>query len=147
MTTIKLIHGLSELAEVAAIDDELPIYDLSAADTLRISRLNLLGYKEYVALLTQTSTNAPTVVEVLNNTGATVTPTRFLPGWYRLTFSSSIILATKTLIMISMPDVATGKTVAFRASDTVVEVKTYNTSWALADGGLTNTPIIIRIYQ
>lgn len=53
-------------------------------------------YKSYVALISQTGTNDPTLVVLENTLGQTVTVTRNAAGRYVLNVSGSILLATKT---------------------------------------------------
>ena len=55
-----------------------------------------VGYKEYVALLTQTGTNAP-VATVLSNMLGSATWSRADAGSYVLTFSSSVFTLGKTV--------------------------------------------------
>lgn len=145
------ISELDELAEVPATDDEIAIRDISdttekaSGKTKRVSRKNYLGYTEYVALLTQSGTNAPTAVDIKNDTGATATLARVTTGVYSLTFSSAVLTESKT-ICLSEPTSNTYRTVCNRASTTAARVLCINSSGSLADSLLSSAPVIVRIY-
>jgi hypothetical protein len=144
MTTLKTIHELTELAEVPATGDELVIYDASAGSTKRVSRSNFLGYTEYVALLTQSGTNAPTAVVVKNDTGATVTYGYSAAGLYTMTFGSAVLTANKTVaILVSDDGVYTFA--ARYASTTAINLSTFDSGIAV-NSVLSSTPVIVRIY-
>ena len=146
MTDVKSIHGHTELAEVPATADEVLVWDASAAAHRRVSRANFLGYTEYVALLTQSGTGAPTAVDVKNDTGATVTWARALAGTYTATFSSAVLTANKALVLPPR-DNYLGLVTAYVASTAIVAMLTTNLSGTPLDGQLSNSPIIIRIYK
>jgi hypothetical protein len=147
MTEIKSIHGHTELAEVPATADEVLVWDASAAAHRRVSRANFLGYTEYVALLTQTSTNAPTAVEIKNDTGATVAWSRTNTGVYRATFSSAVLTANKTVVLI-MQNFGYSLFACNWISTTIAAFYTQASTLAVSaqDGYLLATPVIIRIY-
>ena len=126
--------------------DELYIVDNSGAPaSKKITRQYLLGYIEYVALLTQTGTDAPTATVIKNDTGATVAWTRVIQGLYTGTFSSAILTADKVAVIIVPP--STNRVLcASRSGTSTVAVSTQNAAFALTDALLGNTLIIIRIY-
>lgn len=113
------------------------------------------GYREYVATISQTSTNAPILTSLSNTTGLSAPVSSYEDaGVYNLTFSSGILTANKTLVILGteLTD-NTGAlqiTNAERSSNTVITLTTGLWSHLLAtqtDGILTNTPLIIRIYN
>lgn len=108
-----------------------------------------VGYKEYVALLTQTGTNAPVATVLKNEIGAIVW-TRESDGEYFGTLSG-VFLENKTNCTISNPSGAGGYSAIAcqRVTDDVVNIQTSNTSDALSDGILGQVYIniiSIRIY-
>jgi hypothetical protein len=107
-----------------------------------------IGYTEYVALVSQSGTNAPTAVEIKNTTGTTVIFTRVLAGLYKATFSAPIIIVNKTSILTQTGNANAGKFTAYRGiDDTFINLVTFNTSFSLADGQLNSSHLVVRIYQ
>jgi len=145
MTDVKSIHGHTELAEVPATADEVLVWDASAAAHRRVSRANYLGYTEYVALLTQSGTDAPTATVIKNETGATVTFARVNVGLYAATFDSAVLTLNKTACIIIHG--ASEFLTCSRSAATSVAIASYNTAWALTDGLMSGILIIIRIYD
>jgi hypothetical protein len=126
--------------------DELLIVDNSGAPiSKRITRQYLLGYTEYVALVSQAGANAPTAVDIKNDTGATVTWSRLFAGVYRATFSSAVLTADKTICRITNQSVSYLFAASW-SSTSVMNIYTANLAGALTDGELSNSPITIRIY-
>jgi len=97
--------------------------------------------------LTQSSTNAPTIVDVYSNVGLTstqVTGTRSASGTYSLAFPSSVALNNASFFF----DAPTGTAVPIIRATAVngsssVQIVTQSTGFANADGVLTNTKINI----
>ena len=146
------ISALTELAEVPAIDDEVATRDVSDTGTVatgvtkRVSRKNFLGYTEYVALLTQSGTDAPTAVDVKNDTGVTVSYAYILTGVYTMTFSSAVLTANKTVAILQKNlQGNTAFTIAV-ASTSLVNIYTTTGTGTAANGVMTATPVVIRIY-
>jgi len=105
------------------------------------------AYNSYVALLTQTSTNAPVATVLSNNLTATLTWARTGVGVYTLTASAAIFTANKTIVFLNagsgIPLIS-----AERTSDTVLTVKTFVPSSAAAtDNFITNGAFEVRIYS
>jgi hypothetical protein len=63
------------------------------------NRAAVLGYKEYVALLTQTGTSAPVATVLYNDLGGAVVWTRTLVGTYEGT-TDSLFTVNKTIVTI-----------------------------------------------
>ncbi len=65
-----------------------------------IAKQVTLGYSSFVAQLTQTGTNVPTMTEVSNDTGLTFTISRTNPGVFKITPSSDFVI-NKTIALIT----------------------------------------------
>lgn len=105
------------------------------------------GYKRYVALLTQISTNAPTD-EVMETGLATMTLSRVSKGVYRITADSAVFTENKTFVTRVLESSATEQIEVVTAwiSTTVIEI-TAKQSQLVLDGLLTDIPIEIRVYN
>lgn len=95
----KKISELSALTATAS-GDLLPIVDVSASETKKITVENLKGYKSYVALLTQSGTDAPVATVLENTLGGTVVWTRGGVGDYVGTLVGAFP-ASKTCCFVS----------------------------------------------
>jgi hypothetical protein len=104
---IYFVSDFVRLNETTTLPTTLPsgqqvwYIDPNGVETLWVGREDgsawpAVGYKEYVALLTQTGTNAP-VATVLSNTLGSGTWSRADAGSYVLTFSSSVFTLGKTV--------------------------------------------------
>ena len=102
------------------------------------------GYLEYVALLSQTNTDAPVATVLKNTLGGTVVWTRFEAGVYFGTLTGMFPVAktvcSPQVLFTSSGNVNT-RSDFFRANDNAVEVDTGG-----SDGELFNTTIEIRVY-
>jgi hypothetical protein len=119
-----------------------------ANDTTASDETTTLPYTEYVAILTQSGTNAPEATVLYNNLGVDVSYTRVIAGTYTITLSDSIATFDKTFIDITRPtyDIDYSCIVLWLTTSTF-ELTTYDVS-ALSDGVLNNdTYITIRIYN
>lgn len=104
--------------------------------------------KVYTALITQTSTNPPTV-EILKNTLGNIIWTRTGTGAYVGTLTGAFP-ETKTWVMINQEDWMsdTGKFAMHRNNnDDSVYIDTFNAAGVLTDEKLSNTSIEIRTYS
>ena len=115
-----------------------------------MSNFGTSTYKVYTALLTQTSTNAPTAV-VLDNTIGTIVWTRNSNGNYSGTLTGAFI-SSKTALFIQ--DNVTLSSIAVSPADVWIERTDANTvnvytmnSSNLIDNVLNNTTIEIRVYN
>lgn len=124
--------------------DKYQSYAMPAEDFFLAAR----PYKAYVALLTQSGTNAP-VATVLENTIGTVVWTRVSPGIYNGTLADNFPI-DKTFITTPTggldADVLNGGGGSpysiFRVSDNYITVNNVG-----GDGQLNNTPVEIRVYK
>ena len=103
-----------------------------------------LSYKEYTALLSQTGTNAPTAT-VTDPTLGTITFGYDDIGEFTI-FSSGLFTQNKTLFFIANTNgyVASGNKIAWVDINTL-SLKSIGNN-VLANGVLSNTPILIRVY-
>ena len=104
----------------------------------------ITSYNSYVALLTQSGTDAPVATVLSNNLTGTFTWARTDVGIYTLTASAATFTADKTIVFLnagSAQSLITGE----RTSDTVLTIQTI--SGGLADGAITNGAFEIRIYS
>ncbi len=65
-----------------------------------IAKQVTLGYSSFVAQLSQTGTNVPTMTEISNDTGLTFTISRINPGAFKITPSTDFVV-NKTVALIT----------------------------------------------
>ncbi len=97
------------------------------------------GYKSYVALLSQSSTAAPTATELENSIGS-ILWSRSAAGSYTATLNGAFP-SGKTFVRIN-PSSVGGAAIALRSGDNIITVTT-----ASADGILSLNPFEIRVYN
>lgn len=110
----------------------------------------LRPYKIYSALLTQTSTSAPTIVVLENTLGVTLTGSYNSTGNYELIASSAIFTSGKTFVTMATPFVV-GQTepkigTYFRSTTTRIVILVQGYDGTSYNGGLNSTSIEIRVY-
>jgi len=142
---------ISNLTEVTTLsnDNEFVVND-STPETKKVTyeslKTNLgLPYKEIALLVSQNGTDAPTVTEVFNNSGATINASRLATGTYLLSLSASLLTLEKTAIIannVRFPYLIQ----ATRNGANTILIGTYTTS-TTSDTVLSNDSIIIRIYE
>ena len=142
---------ISNLTEVTTLsnDNEFVVND-STPETKKVTyeslKTNLgLPYKEIALLVSQNGTDAPTVTEVFNNSGATINASRLATGTYLLSLSASLLTLEKTVIIannVRFPYLIQ----ATRNGANTILIGTYTTS-TTSDTVLSNDSIIIRIYD
>lgn len=88
-------------------DDLLLLVDTSVegnptktATVSSVAKQVTLGYSSFVAQLSQTGTNVPTMTEVSNDTGLTFTISRVNPGTFKITPSTDFVI-NKTVALIT----------------------------------------------
>jgi hypothetical protein len=144
-----------EQADEIVDDDQFLIIQASTGDSKRVTQEiisdAIIPYRKYVALLTQTSTNAPVVTALEDTLGVTPVWNRQSAGEYRFTLTGAFP-AGKVVVLVG-PLVAAPVDVAYgiyanRVNDNYVTVITYALAAASTgvDGRLSATPIEIRIY-
>lgn len=108
---------------------------------------NIIPYRVYTGLISQTGTSNPTVV-ILENTIGNIVWTRNTNGQYQ-GYLPGEFLAAKTFLLTSS-DYAINPTNQarqfFRSSDDYISILT-QINGIVADGLLDNTPIEIRVYN
>jgi hypothetical protein len=110
-------------------------------------------YKVYSALISQSGTNAPTLVVLQNTLEQTVTPNAYSsPGRYSLSVSGNILLNNKTWYTITNDN--NNRTIAYidksnsLGNTSIVTIDTFSfISSAYGDGILQSTPLEIRVYN
>lgn len=103
-----------------------------------------VGYKSYVASLSQSGTSAPTATVMYNDIG-TITPTYVAPGQYSFT-SSGLFTSQKTFSVINQTDEASTFTTVYFSTNRI-DVRSYETlTETSANDLLSGTSIEIRVY-
>ena len=129
-------------------NDGIATTNLTVTNTINGKPANdmLRNYQRYIALITQTSTNAPTVIELENTIGPIVW-TRKGTGEYSGTLSGAFT-ANKTYAMISNV-VADGIVrISTTASEiTLITTNLHSPTAAKHDGHLSKNTIEIRVYE
>lgn len=108
-------------------------------------------YKSYQAIVTQTSTSAPSAVVLNNDFGSTTfTWARTSAGLYTCTASAATFTANKTIVIMSQPLATLVSYFTVITSTTVVTLTSGLLAAGVAvvtDALLTNTLIEIRVYN
>lgn len=104
-----------------------------------------LPYTEYVALVTQTGTAAPTAVILQNDLGFTPTFAYISTGRYTLTAPGGGFGDDKLYFDITK-NLIIGEAYIRQTGDDVLTIWTYNNSNVLEDDWLVDTPLLIRVY-
>ncbi len=111
------------------------------------------GVKKYVANLTQTAGNAPVPTVLINNLSAAVVFSRTSAGLYVATLAGAFTV-NKTVVRFGTPipvdDIASIEAVLTDVNSITFKTKNYKTSDDTAgvlDGLLTNTAIMIEVYD
>lgn len=104
----------------------------------------------YTALVTQTSTNAPTKVAMKNDFGSTTfTFARSSAGVYTITASAATFTVNKTVVILGAPQATLVSYFGVVTSTTVITLTTGLLAAGVAvptDALLTNTLLEIRVY-
>jgi hypothetical protein len=129
-------------------NDGIATNNLTVTNTLNGRAVSdiLPTYKKYVALITQTSTSAPTVIE-LENTIGPIQWTRAATGSYQGTLTGAFT-ANKTYVMLS--NVVADSIVMADPTLNDIQIRTTNLhspSAAYHDGHLNNNTLEIRVYE
>jgi hypothetical protein len=117
-------------------------YDLNRVVAEALKRTSNKSYKNYVALLTQTGTGAPTAIELENTLGGNVTWVRTDIGEYEA--------HTSNLFPKLVGGFVQDTNVCYRRlqkiDDSTVRLTTFAANAQVSDGLLTNALIEIRVY-
>jgi hypothetical protein len=117
-----------------------------------IAKQVTLGYSSFVAKLSQTGTNVPTMTEVSNDTGLTFTISRINPGAFKVTPSSDFVI-NKTVGLITGAGTSTqnpGNITGLFINEVTtgfLGVSCINLVLGTAADGISNGSIEIRIYS
>lgn len=110
---------------------------------------NGLGYKKYVALLSQSGTDAPIAIVLENTLETTPTWSYINTGQYRITATGKFTLE-KTAITISQVDSDAGKRMVYQNDVDTIDVYSYDSLGAANNDSLNDgeayTVIEIRVY-
>ena len=139
---------ISELTAAATLDGTELVPVVQDGETVRtttqdIADLGGASYLKYVALLTQTGTDAPTAIVLENTLGGTVVWTRSEAGVYAGTLSG-VFTENKTAIFLGA---AVGNIIQYGFWDSTNYILLLTTEGGVAaDEKLYLTPIEIRVY-
>jgi hypothetical protein len=107
-----------------------------------------LGYKRYVAFLTQDGTSAPTAIVLENTLGGTVVWTRGGTGLYSGTLAGAFTLQKTTVFVSSTYGSSNVHHLAAYASDVnTITIETVTGGDSATDGEMDETAIEIRVYN
>lgn len=115
------------------------------------SQVSSLGYKVYVALLSQNGTSAPTAIVLQNTLGADIVWTYDAVGDYTGTLSG-VFTNDKTITIpliekYTINDLAGDANIRIAPNDiNTVKIKTLDNGFVDVNGILLNSPIEIRVY-
>jgi len=102
------------------------------------------SYKEYIVLLTQASTAAPTKTVIINELSGTPTITYSAPGEYLVTLNDAFT-ANKTVVI---PSGTVKGTFGYALTSTsVITLATTDTTFVAANDILVDNSLIIRVYN
>jgi hypothetical protein len=129
-------------------DNGLVINNLTVTGT--INGAVVAPFKKYVALINQSSTNAPTAIILENTFSEIPTFSRTTTGVYELELIDSFTL-NKTFIVTGSADITGGggnfaTVIARRFDEDTITLYTYD-DFTLSDNMLVNTSIEIRVYE
>lgn len=105
-----------------------------------------LGYKVYKALISQSSTSAPTVIVLQNTLSAAIVWTRDGAGVYLGTLVGAFT-ADKTFLHQPSQNNSNMSIVLLRNDSDTVEIDTFDNTNTLADGLLNKNSICIEVYN
>ena len=143
---------ISELtAKVGAIEDTdlmvISDYNGTTYDTKKVTGAQIRPYKIYLACISQSGTNAPSVPWEYDELTTTLTFGRTGVGIYTLTSSGTEFENLKTFVNISPGDSSIGWYRIVRNSTSVITFTTYNASQTLSDGLLSSAQLEIKIIK
>lgn len=147
------IQDLTELTSLA--DTDLVVVDdyqsAGVYNTKKITVANLkselgLPVKSIYLELTQSGTNAPTIQEVFNNTGVTVTSVYNGTGDYSIVLGSNIMISGKVVVTSTSGVIYPYILSIIRQNENQIDLSTYMSDGTYANFQLNNTGIKIEIY-
>ena len=106
-----------------------------------------LGYATYTALVSQSSTNDPTALELKNDTGATFTFNRQAPGVYLIVSSDpNLFTSNKTAVFANVGSGKTNDVIWNRLDTFRIQIETQDVTGNPDDGLFKSGSVEIRIY-
>ena len=128
-------------------NDGIATTNLTVIDTLNVRAVSdiLPTYKKYIALISQSSTSAPTVDELENTIGPIIW-TRTGVGQYEGVLTGAFPNINKSYLTISNVVIDTIALVSWSNANTII-INTYTLSASLVDGGLFYNALELRIYE
>lgn len=130
--------------------DEKPVtQNFSVGDVAAFANTYSLGYTVYTALISQTSTNAPTAKIIQDTIPASLTWSRTSAGTYAITASADTFTENKTIVFINYggPNSDGLPPKWTRTSNTQIKIITQDETAVLDDGVLTDAAFEIRVYN
>jgi hypothetical protein len=129
-------------------NDGMVVNNLTVTNTM--NGVAVVNYKKYVALLSQSGTNAPTSIELENTFGESPTFVRNTTSSYELQLTGAFTV-DKTFIVVGSADNNAGvgnfaTLVARRFNDDTITLITFD-DFTPSDDMLVNTSIEIRVYE
>lgn len=119
-----------------------------------------LGYKEYVAFISQTDMDNPVLQELKNDTGAVITSVRITTGLYVISSDIDAFIDGKTIpannnaemilsnVLVSSEGVVSGSYIYYRGSASEITLRTFDASDTPSDSVLDGTQMIrIQIFD
>lgn len=110
-------------------------------------------YLSYQAIISQSSTSAPSVTTYLNELGTSMTWARTTAGIYTLTAGTTVFSTNKTVIILSQPLVGLVTYIVVPTSTTVITLSTFLSSViatvltvTATDALITNLLVEVRVY-
>lgn len=150
---MKIVNGQLDLEAQKIVNVLNPTSAQDAATKNIVSLVN--PYSSYQAIISQSSTGAPSATVYKNDFGATTfTWARTSAGLYTVTANSAVLTTNKTVILMSMPLIGLVNYIVVPTSTSVVTVTTILNSViatvltaTATDALLTNILFEIRVYS
>ena len=143
---------ISDLTAITTIaDNHVLVINDGTPTTKKITVANLksqlgLPLKTICIELDQSGTSAPTVLEVFNNSGATVTSVYNAVGDYSIILSAGIMTTGKTIVTSTSGVLSPYILGIIRQSASSIDIATYSTSGVFTNFQLRRTGIKIEVY-
>lgn len=102
-------------------------------------------YKTYAAVLSQSSSGAPTAVVLENTLGGTPTYAYLSTGFYTLTLSGAF--TTDKVLILNGPSDGGERVRLTRASANTINIEAFNTGGTAANSVIANHSVEIRVYN
>jgi hypothetical protein len=141
-TGVTVLGGVSNISVTNS--SGLTVSESNVTYNNGIKTNNNVSYKHYIALLYQTSTNAPTPYVLENTLSGLITWTRSATGDYDGTLTGEF---TEFKTAIFCNNTGQGEILIARKNNNVIRVQTFNSAGIASDDKLIYTTIEIRVYN